>query len=216
VADELHDDHLGDDVVALVLGTVDGDRRAHMAAHVLACPVCRQEYDELSATVEDLLPAVPGVQPPLGFEERVLGRIGSAARAAAPPPARRSRWPWLVAAAAAVLLALAVPLGLWARDDGSVTAGAVAPLRTEDGTAVGTVAVSHLDGAPVMVVAFVAAPDGIAYHCRIRFADGTTLDTPAWQGNGAWVVPLADDTPGISSVDVMPDGTDRVWSRASF
>ena len=103
--DEGRDEHLGDDVVELVLGTVDGDRRARMAAHVLRCAACRHEYDELAATVEDLLPAVPAVQPPLGFDERVLARI-AAGRTPAPTRADRRRWTW-VAVAAAALVALA-------------------------------------------------------------------------------------------------------------
>ena len=86
--DEGRDEHLGDDVVEFVLGTVDGDRRARMAAHVLRCAACRHEYDELAATVEDLLPAVPGAQPPLGFDERVLARIGGQ-----PPAGADSRQP---------------------------------------------------------------------------------------------------------------------------
>ena len=66
-------DHV--DVVALVLGDVDGRRRAEMAAHVLRCPTCRREYDDAAAIVGDLLPAVPAVQPPLGFDEHVLRRM---------------------------------------------------------------------------------------------------------------------------------------------
>ena len=70
--DEERDEHLGDDVVELVLGTSTAIGGRAMAAHVLRCAACRHEYDELAATVEDLLPAVPAVQPPLGFDERVL------------------------------------------------------------------------------------------------------------------------------------------------
>ena len=220
MADELHHDHLGDEIVELVLGTVEGDRRAAMAAHVLACPACRHEYDELSATLEDLLSAVPGAQPPLGFDERAIARLAGERRAQAPPDRRRVRT-WLLAAAAA-LVALAVPLGIWAAtrsDGGEATAdGAVATLaRTRDGAAVGSVSVSDLDGAPVVVVAIVGAPDDIAYYCRIRFADGSTLDTETWPaGNGAWVVPLGPDGPVVTSVDVLPGGTEKVWSAATF
>ena len=210
------DEHLGDDVVELVLGTADGDRRARMAAHVLRCAACRHEYDELAATIEDILPAVPGVQPPLGFDERVLART-----AAGRPPARpsRRRWTW-VAVAAAALIALLVPLGIWvaSRDDGARSTGDVAALRlTRDGTAVGSVSLSDIEGAPVMVVAIVGAPADVSYYCRINFADGTTADSESWPaGNGAWVVPLVPGGPSVASVDVLPDGTEKVWSAATF
>ena len=86
-----------------------------MAAHVLRCAACRHEYDELAATVEDLLPAVPGVQPPLGFDERVLARLG-ATRPPAPTHGSRRRWrrgsPWRPPR---LLVALLVPFGIWWR-----------------------------------------------------------------------------------------------------
>jgi len=216
--DEGRDEHLGDDVVELVLGTVDGDRRARMAAHVLRCAACRHEYDELAATVEDLLPAVPGAQPPLGFDEEVLARI-AASRSPAPTRANRRRWTW-VAVAAAALVALIVPVGIWvaSRDDGAVSTGDVATLRlSRDGTAVGSVSLSDIEGAPVMVVALVGAPDDVSYYCRINFADGSSFDSESWpSGNGAWIVPLDPGGPTVASVDVLPDGTEKIWSAATF
>ena len=64
------------DVISLVLGEVDSKRRTEMATHVLRCSTCRRDYDEMAATVRELLPAVPAVQPPLGFDQNVLGRLG--------------------------------------------------------------------------------------------------------------------------------------------
>jgi anti-sigma factor RsiW len=216
--DEERDEHLGDDVVELVLGTVDGDRRARMAAHVLRCAACRHEYDELAATVEDLLPAVPSAQPPLGFDERVLARM-AATRSPAPARPSRRRWAW-VAVAAAALVALLIPLGIWvaSRDDGASSTGDVATLRlSRDGTAVGSVTLSDIDGSPVMVVALVGAPNDVSYYCRINFADGSTSDSESWpSGNGAWVVPLDPAAPTVTSVDVLPDGTEKIWSAATF
>src|SRR5687768_4085736 len=98
-----HDTHLGDDVVGLVLGGLDADRRAVLATHLLRCAPCRSDYDEMATTVADLLPAVPGVQPPLGFDEHVLARLAANGRAGGAGPSPR-RWRW-VAVAAAVLVA---------------------------------------------------------------------------------------------------------------
>ena len=207
---EAPDEHLGDDVVELALGTVEGDRRARMAAHVLRCATCRHEYDELVSTVSTLVPAVPAVQPPLGFEERVMSRFGVAGA-----PRTTRRW-WAAAVAAAAVVALFVPLAIWnSSDDGD--AGQVATLHlSKDGSAVGTVSISELDGRAVMVVALVGAPEDVSYYCRIRFADGSTVDSESWPaGNGAWIVPL-DDAHEITAVDVLPQGTEKVWSAAEF
>jgi hypothetical protein len=213
------DAHLGDEIVDLVLGDVDADRRAAMAAHLMRCAACRGDYDDLTATMEDLLPAVPAVQPPLGFDERVLARLPTGAGAAgAGSSPRRGRW---LAVAAAVLVVVLVPLGVWAatRDSAGGTAGTAGELatlhRTRDDATVGTVSISDVDGAAVAVVALVGAPADVAYYCRMRFADGSTVDSEAWPaGNGAWIVPLP--TADVTTVEVLPAGTEKVWSTATF
>jgi len=213
------DEHLGDDVVELVLGTVDSDRRAAMAAHLLRCPACRRDYDELAEAMSGMLPAVPGVQPPLGFDEQVLARF-AADRSAARGRGMRRRW-LLLAGAAAVLVALLVPLGLFLASrasDGDTAVGQVATLhRTKDGTDVGTVSVDEINGTQVMVVALVNAPANVSYYCRITFADGTTVDSESWPaGNGAWIVPLTGPGGEVASVAVLPNGTEKIWSTATF
>jgi hypothetical protein len=216
---EERDQHLGDDVVELVLGIVDGDRRAQLAAHVLRCAECRREYDALAATVQDLLPGGPAVQPPLGFDERVLARLAAdGANGAAVGGTGRRRWPW-IAAAAAVVIALLVPLGVWVatRSESTRSAGEVATLRRPDGAPVGTVSISDVGGNAVMVVAITDAPPGVSYYCHVAFADGTTLDTESWpEGNGAWVTSLDGHADDVTSVALMPRGTEKVWSTAEL
>ena len=81
----------------------------------------------------------------------------------------------------------------------------------------GSVSLSDIEGSPVMVVAIVGAPPDVSYYCRINFSDGTTADSESWPaGNGAWVVPLVPGGPSVASVDVLPDGTEKVWSAATF
>jgi hypothetical protein len=209
------DPHLGDAIVDLVLGDVDGDRRAAMAAHLLRCAACRRDYDEVAATVEELLPVVPAIQPPLGFDERVLARLAADGGSTGAGPSRRWRW---LAAAAAVLVAVLVPVGIWvvARGAGGAP-GEVATLKlSRDDAPVGTVSIAHVDGDQFMVVALVGAPDDVAYYCRVRLADGSTVDSESWPaGNGAWVVPLPAAA-DVAAVDVLPAGTEKVWSSATF
>jgi anti-sigma-K factor RskA len=218
-------DHV--DAVALVLGQVDARQRAEMAAHLLVCAACREEYDELAATVSALLPAVPPVQPPLGFDEQVVGRLGLTGAGRpndrpAAPAHRRSRhvWLWVASAAAAIVLVVGgVVAWRWSRDDGPTPVGDVSALQLTDGGApVGTVSVAEVHGDTVMVVAVVDAPEGVAYRCRTTFADGTSVVSDAWpSGSGAWLVPLPKGSyADISRVDLVVNGTDDVWSSASF
>ena len=214
------------DVVALVLGQVDGRERATMAAHLLACPACREEYDELAATVSALLPAVPAVQPPLGFDEQVVGRLGLTDRdrvAEAVPASRRAprrRWVWLASAAAVVLLAIG-GVAVWrsTRDATPSRVGDVAELQlASGGDAVGTVSVADVHGDTVMVVALLDAPEGVSYRCLTTFVDGTSVESEAWPpGSGAWLVPLPSGPhPDVARVDLVVDGSDAVWSSAAF
>ncbi|MET0143351.1 MAG: zf-HC2 domain-containing protein [Ilumatobacteraceae bacterium] len=212
------------DVVALALGDVDGRRRAEMAAHLLVCAACRSDYDDVAATVGDVLPAVPAVQPPIGFDEQVLERMGVAPASTRPSPgplargaSGRHRWAWLAGAAA--LVAVAVGTIVWrAGGDEGPAAGDVRTLEKVDGEAVGTVSIGEVAGEPVMVVAIVGAPDGVSYYCRTRLVDGTVVDSESWpSGNGAWVVPLpTGNTSDVDSVELVVSGTDHVWSTASF
>jgi len=218
------DPHLGDDVVSLVLGEIDGARRSAMTAHVLTCPDCRQEYDETARAVAELLPGVPAVQPPRGFDERVLTRLDVVARpdVTAPRAPIRSRWRPLPAVAAAVVFLVGVGLAVIAltgnasSDDAD---SAVRTLRTSDERAVGTVSVSDVDGANVIVVAFTESPADVTYSCRVRLRDGRTVWSEPWSGgaNGAWVLPLGDGGPDdVETVDLVVSGTDTVWSSAHF
>ena len=118
-----------------------------------------------------------------------------------------------------VAIAVGAVGGWWATrvDDDAIAD--VSPLElVNGGDAVGTVSISDVGGAPLMVVAVIGAPDGVSYLCRTTFADGTTADSEAWPpGNGAWIVPLpTDGTAPVRSVDLVVSGTDHVWSSASF
>ena len=203
-ADDRHIDD--DDLTQLALGLIDGQPRAAMAAHLLTCSACRREYDAQVATIEDVLPAVPAVHPPLGFDERVLAQIR---------PHRRARRWWLAGAAA--VLAVVAGLGAWwiASRAGEDDIHAVA-LARPDGSEVGSVSLDDVDGERVMVVAIVDAPPGVSYTCRTTLADGTMVDSHPWEpGAGAWIVPVPPDAE-VTTVDLVVTGTDKVWSSATF
>jgi anti-sigma-K factor RskA len=94
----------------LALGILPAGHRAEALRHLSTCPACRDRVDALAQVADQLLLAAPEEEPPIGFESRVLDRIG-AERRQAPAPIHRSRR-WTVAAvgvaAALVLLAAAV------------------------------------------------------------------------------------------------------------
>ena len=79
------------DVAAeLALGVLTGRERAQALAHLDHCASCREEVGQLTATGEGLLGLLPSVEPPAGFEARVMDRLGLAAPA--PSPASQASW----------------------------------------------------------------------------------------------------------------------------
>ena len=203
------------DVISLVLGEVDSKRRTEMATHVLRCSTCRREYDEMAATVRELLPAVPAVQPPLGFDQNVLRRLGVSEAAGR----TTSRLGWLAAAAAAIIAVIAGFSWWTTTENQQESIGAVQALELADGGGeVGTVSIGALEGETVMVVALVSAPKGVSYRCRTTFADGSMSESEPWPSeSGAWIVPLpASADSQVDTVELVVDGTTHVWSTASF
>ena len=82
------------DVAAeLALGVLTGRERARALAHLDWCDACRENVRQLTVTGEELVGLLPAIEPPAGFETRVMGRLGLATPAPAPArqlsPARR-------------------------------------------------------------------------------------------------------------------------------
>jgi hypothetical protein len=91
--------------VELALGDLSGSERADAVSHLGSCPMCGQLVGDLTRVAEELLLLAPELEPPPGFESRVLARLTDQARP------RRFRLRSLVAAAAALVM-LAVGGGL--------------------------------------------------------------------------------------------------------
>ncbi|MFB7668512.1 hypothetical protein ACFC1R_32090 [Kitasatospora sp. NPDC056138] len=60
----------------LALGVLSACDRATAIAHLQSCPACHEEIRELALTADRLVDLIAGCEPPVGFESRVLKRIG--------------------------------------------------------------------------------------------------------------------------------------------
>ena len=89
------------DLAEYTLGILDGRARADLLAHLETCEECAQELVELNDTADALLHVAPGVEPPVGFESRVVERIRTL-RPTTIAPRRPSKA--IMSIAAAVLL----------------------------------------------------------------------------------------------------------------
>jgi len=57
------------------LDILEPEERSALAAHLVRCPACRAEVDAMSDVATRLIELVPGTEPPLGFDRRVLARV---------------------------------------------------------------------------------------------------------------------------------------------
>jgi hypothetical protein len=86
---------LADVAAELALGVLTGRERAAALAHLDTCDACREDVRQLMATGEQLLELLPPVEPPAGFETRVLTRLGLPAAEQEPGKPRAGRQPHL-------------------------------------------------------------------------------------------------------------------------
>ena len=93
-----------EELAELALGISTGRQRAQVLAHLEACPRCHAEMEQLSLAADSLLEVVPGVEPPLGFEVRLMERLWAGRMAR--QPVRRQWFVRRSSLALACLLAL--------------------------------------------------------------------------------------------------------------
>ena len=106
-------DQCREELTEFTLGPADVAQAQRMAAHLAACPVCRQELDELQAAWSTLPATLAPIQPRPEVFDRILARIdGDRAIVAAPryQPSRKERVLSYVVAAS---IFLGVAAGLW-------------------------------------------------------------------------------------------------------
>lgn len=208
--------------VALALGELSGRARADALSHLLACPTCRRQTDELLDLSERVLLAAPSAEPPPGFESAVMSRLASE-----PSPARRGRpraaLLGLAAAIATVALVGAALVGA-ALAPGGGSEMAAASMLTPSGRDVGTA--WRYESDPSWV--FIAVPGWKvwddpsdaprSYEMRAVLDDGTSAElgpVTFAADDGTWATATQLDPSRIRSVAII-DQTGHVWCEGRF
>jgi len=222
----------------LALGVLTGRERAAALEHLDRCETCRTSVRQLSMTGEELLGLLPAIEPPPGFETRVLDRLGIAATAPTAPsrggrirrlgwtghtsrtgatgPARRT-----LAAAAVLVAVLASVIGGWsmraATSHPASSALSSASLLSTSHQAVGKIFI--YDGNPrwVYMSLYMEKEKGTV-TCQLVGTDGhvTTLGTfPIDDGYGAWGSADPVDNGSLSGARLV-DASGKILATASF
>jgi hypothetical protein len=212
----------------LSLGIVSGEARAHALAHISACAECRLLVEQMSRAADSLLLLGPQMEPPIGFESRVMARVGR--------PRRRISWKAVVAAAAfAAVCSTATGIVVNNAADpvrqraaqydrlilalGGKTLRA-AELRSLDGTAVGKVYAYEGKGKqPSWVFLVLQDREGTgAYEVELQPISGEAIRLAGLQlkaGRASWATTAAIQVDNIQSVNIV-DATGAPLYGAEF
>ena len=195
-------EQLADVAPELALGVLTGRERADAYQHLDGCASCRTLVNSLSCVTDELLrDFAPSVEPPPGFEARVL----EAMRPATVTPIERHRFHrrfTMIAVAAAACIAILIGV-IVAVGGSSKPAVAEAQMRTASGTVVGWIHVEGTDTANVTMNL-----PGWAAEINVWGHEGDTYSLQLTDKAGAnHLVPVALDTAASwhATVDVDPD-----------
>lgn len=194
------------DVAAeLAVGVLSGGERAGAVAHLAGCPGCQQLMVELTGAADELLLLAPEIEPPPGFESRVLTRLAECR------PPRRSRLRTLVAIAATVIVAAlggGLAVNTVGHDHGARhlrTALSISPSgRT-------TCRVVLTEGNPTSLLISLDGPAGLSadYMAEVQPTRGKDIPVGRFSladGHGMLATTLAADAADVKSVRVYDTG----------
>ncbi|GGV77225.1 hypothetical protein GCM10015535_10000 [Streptomyces gelaticus] len=211
----------------LALGVLPARERAGAMDHLEGCPACREHVHELAAASDALLDLVPGREPPAGFEDRVIERLGlSPARR---PAVRHTRWRRFAVAAGSAAAGLALGIGGWVLGASTGGPAPVAPIASSVQPHLLTARLTHGNQSFGQVYLYAGAPpwlymvvdaDGHSgtVHCLVQRADGTTADAGSFTlsgGYGAWGGPFPPGTAPVTGVR-LTDAHGTVLATADF
>jgi hypothetical protein len=207
----------------LAAGNLCGEDRAAAIAHLATCPSCQQEVNALATITDRLLLMAPAVEPPVGFEQRVLAALDGAVVAPRRRVPVRTRSLPKLAAMAAVVLALVSGGLLLDATLPSDSVNARAEMRTADGEVVGH-AYLHEDEPTLLVVTLPGWRDeaeeygalGGSYTLHVVIGGGREMTYPvAMPAEPIWSATLEVPVERVLRVSVIDDDG-RVWCEARF
>ena len=197
----------------IALGVLPGEQRAAALAHLERCPDCREHIEQLTMVGDTLLDLIPGSEPPLGFETRVMERLNPTR-----PPRRR----WLALVAAAAAIALVFGLGGWVagtRTQPTQTHRDYVLLEATFTSGSGPIGTIYAyDGRRDWVYMWVrVSPDVDRVSCRLVRRGGGAVELGSFrlaEGRGYWAAPVPVDPLAVSRAEVVDeDGTVLGTSR---
>jgi hypothetical protein len=201
------------------LDILPSHERSLIGAHLLRCPECRAEVEAMSGISARLLELVPGTEPPLGFDERVLALVRPDVKG---PRRFFNRRPGrvfagLAAVAAAVVLIVSLSLGWFQGGSGSNAPGAALTAAfIQNGRDVGDVYGSRSPAWVDMRVVGLTGAEKVT--CQLLHKDGHVTTVGSFDvvdGSGRWGAPDPGGFAGVTGARLLDD-RGQVIATATF
>lgn len=202
----------------LALGLLSGNDRGAALDHLESCARCSAVAAADATVIDRLLLAGPRIEPPAGFEARVLEAIDLARPEAPQRPRRRAMLVGLAAAAAIIVILSTLGIGLLAHS-GHPSHTRVADMIGTDGTRVGKVELGRSPATVLIALPGWEEPTGeeTTYRMTVVTRDGSDVDIGPLRldESGTWSGGLSVDPSTVASVTVA-DAAGRPLCHATL
>jgi hypothetical protein len=215
-------------VAELAVGGLDAPERADLLRHAAACAACQALLEQHSATADRLLEEVLEIEPPPGFEQRVLAQLGATSTgtssAEVTSRARAVRWRNVVLVAClinSVAVASGAVVHRWDQREQSASLHAIGhgTILRADGRPSGQVQVVDLPRPMLLVSIDHPRPFTGRVNCEMEGADGQKAIVGSWSYDdieaGVWAVGLPAEWLHAVRMNVL-DTTGKVLSSATL
>jgi hypothetical protein len=222
-----------DDVAELAVGSLDAPERADLLGHASSCATCQALLEQHSATADRLLEEVLEIEPPPGFEQRVLAQLGTTSTGSTSTGTtsteltgrvRAVRWRNLALVAcllAAVAIASGAVVRSWDEREQSASLHTIrrGTIVRADGRPSGQVQVVDLPRPMLLVSIDHPRPFTGRVTCEMEGADGQRAIVGSWSYDdveaGVWAVGLPPEWLHAVRMNVL-DTTGKVLSSAAL
>jgi hypothetical protein len=216
-------DEFREQLAELAVGGIDASERNDLLSHTAVCASCQMALEQTTTVADRLLDETPEIEPPPGFEQRVLSHLNAAPLATVSAPRARVRTAVLVACAlaagsiATVLVANAVRDR--AQPSTAVHAVRHGTLIRNDGRPNGQVVLVDEPRAMVIVTIDHPRPFAGRVSCELELANGQKSIVGSWSyddvESGAWAVGIPDESLTAIRMNVL-DTTGAVAASSAL